>query len=110
MWTPALGRNSKKMKKILFFISCLGILCYVFFDFYLKSKFPEDFEIPAFLLILGLIYFPVLIMFIIDKKNGNTEKYDPKTISDYRFIIGGVLYFIILFIFLIFFITKFIIK
>ena len=98
------------MKKVLIFISCLGILSYVFFDFYLKTKIPENFEIPAFLLILGLIYFPFLIMFIIDKKNGDTEKYDPKSINDYRFIVGGVLYFIILFIFLIIFIAKLIIK
>ena len=110
MWTPALGRKRKKMKKILIFISGLGILSYAFFGFYLQSKIPENFEIPAWLLIFGLIYFPFLIIFIIDKKNGNTEKYNPKTYHDYRPIVGGVLYFISLFIFLIIFIAKLIIK
>ena len=107
LWPAFLG---ERMKKVLIFISCLGILSYVFFDFYLKTKIPENFEIPAFLLILGLIYFPFLIMFIIDKKNGNTEKYDPKDISDYHFLIGGISYVILLFLFLIVFIAKKIIK
>lgn len=99
-------KKKKGMKKVLIFISIIGTLCFLIFPNYLKAKLPEDFEIPVYLLILGLIYFPFLIMFIIDKKNGNTEKYDPKDISDYRFLIGGISYVILLFLFLIVFIAK----
>ena len=40
----------------------------------------------------------------------HTAEFDPKDISDYRFLIGGISYVILLFLFLIVFIAKKIIK
>lgn len=66
------------MRKILLCISILGLIGYLLFEFILKNKIPGDFKVPLYLFILGLIFVPYIISYFLDKKNGQTDKHEPK--------------------------------
>ena len=102
--TQSVGK--RKMRKILLCISILGLIGYLLFEFLLKNKVPGNFKIPLYLFILGLIYAPYIIGCFLDKKNGQTDKHEPKSFGDFRFLIGLFTYIIILILYIIIFITK----
>ncbi|WP_024465566.1 hypothetical protein [Treponema pedis] len=94
------------MRKMLLCISILGLIGYLLFESILKNKVIGNVKIPLYLFILGLIFVPYIIGYFLDKKNGQTDKHEPKSFDDFRFLIGLFAYIIVLIIFIIIFITK----
>lgn len=91
----------EKMKKTIIIFFVVGIIGILITEIVLKNKIHGNFEFPILLIFLGFIYIPFLIGYIINRKNGETEK-DEINFWNFRFYLGLISYPIIVIVYLIY--------